>query len=102
MAKKFRNIKDLIEYPKSGILSKALVKTNKINVTLFCMVKGTELGEHTSTKHGFVFVLEGEGIFNLEGKDIKMQPDVLISMKRNAVHSLKARKNMSFVLILYE
>ena len=34
-------INELIEYPKNGILSKDIVKNNKLNVTLFCMAKGT-------------------------------------------------------------
>jgi len=95
------NIKDLIEYPKNGIFSKELVKGEKNNISLFCMAKGAELGEHTSTKEGFIYILEGKGIFNLEGKKIKMLPGVFINMKRNAVHSLNAEKNTSFILSLY-
>ena len=91
------NIKDLIEYPKNGIFSKELVK----NITLFCMAKGAELAEHTSTKEGFIYIIEGKGIFNLEGKKIKMLPGVFIHMNNNAVHSLKAEKNTSFILSLY-
>ncbi len=93
-----KNIKELIEYPKQGILSKELVK----GITLFCMAKGTELGNHTSTKEGFIYIIEGKGIFNLEKEKIKMLPNVFIHMKRNAVHSLKAEKNTSFILSLYD
>jgi len=52
-----QNIKNLIEYSPNSITSKVLAK-GKNNVTLFCMAAGTELGEHTSTKEGFVYVLE--------------------------------------------
>lgn len=90
----------LIEYPKSGILSKVLVKTKNRDITLFCMSKNSELGEHTSTKEGFVVVLDGEGIFTLKGKKIKMKKNVLIHMNKKEVHSLKALKNTSFLLIL--
>ncbi len=93
-------INELIEYSKNGILSKVIVKNDKLNVTLFCMAEGTEISEHTSTKQGFVYVIEGEGIFNLEGKNIKMTPGVFIFMKENSVHSLKANKNTSFILSL--
>ena len=65
------------------------------------MAKGAELGKHTSTKEGFIYVVEGKGIFNLEGKKIKMLPGVFIHMNNNAVHSLKAEKNTSFILSLY-
>lgn len=95
-----RNIKKLIEYPKEGVLSKDIVKTKKNNISLFCMAAGTEIGQHTSTKQGFVYVVEGKGIFNLEGRGIKMLPGVFIFMKENAVHSLKAEENTAFILSL--
>ena len=95
-----KKLKDLIDYSKDGILSKKLIKNENIDVTLFCMAGGTELSEHTSTKEGFIYVVEGNGIFNLEGKKIEMIPGVFISMKKNAVHSLKAEENTSFILSL--
>lgn len=94
------NINSFISYSNGGILSKVLRKTDKQNITLFSMAKGTEMTEHTSTKEGYVYVLEGDGIFTLEGEEIKMAKGVLIYMKKNAVHSLKANKNTSFLLLL--
>ncbi len=97
-----QNVKELIEYSRAGIVSKELVKTDKSNITLFCMARGTEMSEHTSTKEGFVFVLEGSGAFILEGKEIKMLPSAFIFMKRNAVHALKADEDTSFLLSLHQ
>ncbi|MFH1590338.1 MAG: cupin domain-containing protein [archaeon] len=96
-----KNITEMIEYPKQGILSKD-IKKEGLNITLFCMAKGTDISEHTSTKQGMVYVIEGKGIFNLEGKDIEMKKGVLIYMKENAVHSLKAEENTSFLLVLMD
>ena len=96
----FKEIKKLIEYPKEGILSKEIVRSDRLDVSLFCMAKGTEVSEHTSTKQGYVHVIEGNGEFNLEGKDIKMEAGVFIFMKENAVHSLKAKENTTFILSL--
>lgn len=95
-----KKINELIEYPKKGILSKDIVKNDKLNITLFCMAKGTEMSEHTSTKQGFVYVVEGDGFFNLEGEDIAMSSGVFIYMKKNAIHSLRANENTSFILTL--
>jgi len=100
MAKDWQNVNQLIEYPNNGIISKELVKNDKANVTLFCMAKETEISEHTATKEGYVYVIEGEGIFNLEGQEIKMNPKVFIYLKKNAVHSLKAKENTTFILFL--
>lgn len=93
-------INEFIKYSKKGILSKEMVKNGKLNVTLFCLAKGTEMSEHTSTKQGFVYVLEGKGNFNLKGEDILMTAGVFIYMKANSVHSLRADENTSFLLVL--
>jgi nitric oxide dioxygenase len=95
-----KQIKKLIEYPKSGIISKEIFKTNKFDATLFCMAKDTDISDHTSTREALVFVLEGKGIFRLERKAIKMEAGILIHMESNAVHSLRAEKNTSFILTL--
>ena len=94
------NIRKLISYSEGGITSKVILKSERMNVTLFCMAAGTDLSEHTSTKEGLVYVLEGEGTFTLEGKRIPILPDVLIHMKAGAVHSLAAEEDTSFMLVL--
>ncbi len=95
-----RDILDMIEYPKEGILSKELIRTENMNVDLFCMTSGKEISEHTSSKEGIVYVLEGKGKFVLEGKDIEMKPGVFIYITANAKHSLKAKEDTSFILVL--
>jgi quercetin dioxygenase-like cupin family protein len=99
----YKEIKKLISYSEDGIISKEINISNsgnKIKTTLFCMAKNTKISEHTSTKEGYVYVIEGNGTFNLEGKDIIMQAGVLINLNRNAKHSLKAEENTSFLLFL--
>ena len=97
-----KNILDMINYSEGGILSKVIFKGDKTQTTLFSMAANTEISEHTSSKEGYVYVLEGDGIFNLEGKDIGMAEGTLINMSKNAKHSLFAKKNTSFLLILTE
>ncbi len=98
--KKWKNINEFIEYPKEGILSKEFIKDKNIDITLFCMAKGSSISEHTSTRGGFVQVIEGEGSFDLEGEEIQMKPGTIIFIKKNSKHSLKAKKNTSFLLSL--
>lgn len=100
MNENWKNINKIIEYPEHGVLSKVIHKSGKSDITLFCMAKDTEISEHTSAKQGFVFVIEGKGVFNLEGKDIEMLSGVIIFLGNNAVHSLKADENTSFLLSL--
>lgn len=95
-----KNIKQMIEYPKQGILTKEIFENLKLDITLFCMAKDSKISGHTSTKQGFVYVLEGKGVFTLKGQDIEMSPGVFIHMDKNKVHSLKAFENTSFILTL--
>lgn len=94
------NILKMIEYPGEGILTKQVVSEEKHDVTLFCMAKNSSISEHTSKRSGFIYVIEGDGVFVLEGKKIKMKPGVFIFMKENATHSLSVKLNTSFLLLL--
>jgi len=75
------NIRDQISYSEKGITSKEIMETGKLDSTLFCMAANTNISEHTSTKQGVVYVIEGKGTFNLEGEDIQMLPGVFIHKK---------------------
>jgi len=95
-----KNIQEMIEYPEEGIISKKIIKTEKLDSTLFCMAKSMEISNHTTAKEGFVYVIEGKGIFNLKGNEIKMLPGILIPLDKGVLHSLKAEENTSFLLNL--
>ena len=95
-----KNLSEMIEYPKGGILSKSIFKESELDITLFSMAAGTRISPHTSAKKGFVYIIEGKGNFYLEGKNIEMNPNIFIPMKKDAIHSLKVEKNTSFILVL--
>ena len=94
------NLREHIKYTKNAILSKDVLNNTSLNISLFCMGMGSSISEHTSTKKATVYVIEGKGVFNLEGKDIDMLPGVMIYMDENAAHSLSAEENTSFILTL--
>jgi quercetin dioxygenase-like cupin family protein len=96
----FTNFDQHIEYPSEGILSKVLLKDKNCQYTLFCLAKGTEISEHTSSRNATVTVIEGEGILTLEGEDIKLEKGVFVVMPSNAPHALKATNNLCFLLTL--
>lgn len=96
----FKDLEKIMEFPKEGVFSKVLVKTDISNHTLMCLAKGSDISEHTSTREAAVTVLKGEGIFILNGKKIKMKPGVFIFMPKNAPHSLSASKDLAIILSL--
>jgi nitric oxide dioxygenase len=96
-----KDLEAMMEFPKEGIFSKVLVKSETSNYTLMCLAKGSDISEHTSTRQAAVTVLKGEGIFNLAGKKIAMKPGVFIFMPENAPHSLSASKDLAILLSLF-
>lgn len=95
-----KDLNNEMEFPKDGVFSKVLAKSDKYNYTLMCLAGGTDIDEHTSTRIGVVQVLKGSGTFILEGKEIDMKPGVFIFMPANAVHKLKAKEDLAILLLL--
>lgn len=95
-----QELEKMMEFPKEGIFSKVLVKTNISNHTLLCLAKGTDMSEHTSTREAAVTVLKGKGTFVLRGRKIKMRPGVFIFMPKDAPHSLSADEDLAILLSL--
>ena len=73
-----KNLNDLMEFPKEGIFSTVLAKSDSYNYTLMCLAAGADIDTHTSTKTGVVQVLKGKGTFRLFDRDIEMKPGVFI------------------------
>lgn len=95
-----KNLNEMMEFPKEGIFSKVLAKSDSYNYTLMCLAKGADIDTHTSTKNGGVQVLKGKGVFKLFDEEIKMEPGVFIFMPADAPHSLKAEEDLAILLCL--
>jgi len=95
-----RNLNEIMQFPKEGIFSTVLAKSDIYNYTLMCLAKGTDMDEHTSTKNGVVQVLKGKGTFTLFDKEIEMKPGIFIFMPKDAPHSLKADEDLAILLCL--
>ncbi|OIO39221.1 MAG: cupin [Candidatus Omnitrophica bacterium CG1_02_49_10] len=100
MASVIKDLVSMMEFPKEGVLSKVLVKSQNTNYTLFCLGKGSDISEHTTTREASVTVLKGRGTFTLEGKNIKLEPGVFIYMPPDAPHSLKADEDLALLLTI--
>src|SRR3989338_9247795 len=96
-------VKDLVgmmEFPKEGVFSKVLVKSEVSNHTLMCLAKGSDISEHTSTREAAVTVLKGKGIFMLGRRKIRMKTGVFIFMPKNSPHALSASEDLAILLSL--
>jgi len=95
-------LREQLEYPHTGVLSKVLLKDQACQYTLFCLAANTEISEHTSTRNATINVIEGQGLLTLLGQDIALKPGVFVFMPANAPHALKSEGNLAFLLTLSE
>lgn len=98
----FKDLNELMQFPKEGVFSTVLAKSDTYNYTLMCLAEGTDIDEHTSTKNGVVQVLKGKGVFTLFDKEIEMKPGVFIFMPKDAPHKLSAEEDLAILLLLTE
>ena len=96
----WKDLNKMMEFPREGIFSKVLAKSEKYNYTLMCLAKGSDIDTHTSTKTGVIQVLRGKGIFRLFDKEIEMKPGVFIFMPANSPHALRADEDLAILLCL--
>jgi quercetin dioxygenase-like cupin family protein len=95
-----KNLDEVMEFPREGVFSKVLVKTDVSNHTLMCLAKGSDISEHTSTREAAVTVLKGKGTFVIGRTKIKLEPGVFIFMPKDAPHSLSASEDLAILLSL--
>ncbi|MBW4554578.1 MAG: cupin domain-containing protein [Trichormus sp. ATA11-4-KO1] len=92
-------LREQIEYPHTGVLSKVLIQDKACQYTLFCLAANSQISEHTSTRNATIHILEGRGLLTLSGKDIILESGVFVFMPANAPHALKAEENLAFLLL---
>ncbi|MGV0029424.1 cupin domain-containing protein [Phormidesmis priestleyi] len=91
------NLRELADYTKPGVTRKALVKDEHHSFSLVCLTAGTKIPEHTAPRNVSVTVIEGRGVFTLEGREITLQPGVFIYVPANTPHALSASESLAFL-----
>lgn len=99
MAKVLR-LSDLLNYQQKSVVSRAIIKKDTGNVTLFAFDEGEELSEHTAPFDALVYLLDGEAEIIISGKEIIAKKGDMVIMPANQPHSLKAIKRFKMVLVM--
>ncbi len=97
-----KDLDSMVEFAEGGIVSKVFLNRPETSMTLFCMAKGQELSEHTSTKPAAIHILRGKGTVRLGGEIIEAAPGKWIFMPPQQLHSLQATEDMVFLLTLFK
>jgi quercetin dioxygenase-like cupin family protein len=81
-----------------GIVSRAVLTTPGLRVTLFHFAAGQELSEHTTKSRALVQCLAGTFVFNVSGVVHPLKPGDLLHLPPNAPHSMTASEACSMLL----
>lgn len=95
------HLKDMIEFPKQGILSKTVHEGPSGEVDLFMLPKGERISAHTSSRDAAVLILRGEAEFMLGEEWHHVRKDDWFLMPAGLVHALAAVEDLVFVLTLF-
>ena len=100
MSHEIKNVFDMIEMPKEGILSVSVVDNEFFKVVLFMMPAGQYLSPHTSTMPATVGVAKGLADFTLGDEVHEVKPGDYFFMPPNFNHAIKAKEDFVFLLTL--
>lgn len=96
----FKNLEDMIEFAKNGIVSKTVAEVKGNEISLFCMATGQSLSTHSASFPAVIHVLQGKGEITLGKEVYEANPNSWFSLPKNLPHAVKATENLVFLLTL--
>ena len=98
----FKNLEDMIEFAKDGIVSKTVAEVEGNEVSLFCMAAGQQLSTHSASFPAIIHVLQGKGEIKLGKEAYEAKSNSWFGMPKNLPHAVKATENLVFLLTLFK
>ena len=100
MAQQVSNMKDLVTYQDSSIVSKEIIKKPTGTVTIFAFDQDQGLSEHTAPFDALVYVLDGLVEITISGKSYRLQEGEIIIMPAGEPHALQAVSRFKMMLLM--
>jgi quercetin dioxygenase-like cupin family protein len=100
MAYQIKNILDIMEMPKHGILSTPVEDNEYYKVVLFMMPTGQYISPHTSTMAATIYVIKGKADFTLGDETSEVKAGDHFFMPPNFNHAVNAKEDFVFLLHL--
>lgn len=94
------NLSKSIKYQTGSVVSKEIFKNNNGTVTLFAFDKDQGLTPHKTPYDALVYVLDGEVMVIIDGKENYLKKGDIIHMPANTEHSLKSATHFKMLLIM--
>lgn len=91
---------DLADYQEGSIVSRTLIKQPGGTVTLFAFDAGQSLSQHTAPFDALVQVLDGEGLFTIDGQPNRITAGQAIIMPADVPHAVTAESRFKMLLTM--
>jgi quercetin dioxygenase-like cupin family protein len=94
------NLKNLVEYQESAVVSKEILKKETGTVTIFAFDRGQGLSEHTAPFDALVCILDGTAEIIIAGNSNTVSEGEMIIMPAHEPHELKATDRFKMMLVM--
>jgi len=96
-----KNVFDMIEFPKEGVLSKTIAEKPAGEADIFMLPKGEKISQHTSSRDAAVLILRGEADFQLGDEWHRVKPGDWFFMDAGLPHAISSVDDLVFLLTLF-
>lgn len=91
---------DSTQFSPQGIVSRALINTPGLRVTLFGFAEGQELTEHASSSRAIIQILSGKSEWSVAGQPMEIAAGEVLHMPAGTRHAVRAAEPFSMLLTL--
>ena len=88
----------LVSVQPGQIVSRTLAQNPAVSLTLFAFDEGEEISTHSSEGDAMVQVLEGEGLFTVDGTEHTVRAGQVLVMPAGKPHAVYAPRNFKMLL----
>lgn len=94
------SLTDQVEILPGQVVSKTLSQNKAVSITVFAFAKDEEIGTHDSTGDAMVTVLEGSGLFTVDGNEYIVNQGETLIMPAQKPHSVYAKDAFKMLLVV--
>jgi quercetin dioxygenase-like cupin family protein len=88
------------EFSANGIVSRGVLSSAGLRVTLFGFAAGQELTEHTSSSRAIIQMLSGSSTWTIAGEARTLRTGELLHLPPGTPHAVRAEEPFSMLLTL--
>ncbi len=95
-----QDLREPVEVPADGILSRAIHNDDDARVVLFSFAAGQQLSDHTAAVPVTLEIVDGEADITLDAESVEGRPGTWIHLPADTPHSVVARTPVTMLLTL--